>query len=169
MIPLLLCGVWLSHLGKQVATNKADSPGAGGWSSKDDEMNMRGVCIKDGSMFFLKLYSYGLLLEVCLIFHLAILIASFCTLSHVGSSDFFILFPICRLRWIRSLSQLSLRLPSWYIQCKVDGMGTRDRAVLFSSGSKCNEKLLWNYQLRHLKQSFWFASFAMEVAILSKE
>lgn len=45
-------------------------------------------------------------------------------------------------------------------------MGRRGQSCLTPSGSKCNEKLLWNYQLRHLKQSFWFASFAMEMQSL---
>lgn len=87
MIPLLLCGIWLSHLKKQMATTKADYPGAKGWSSKDGEVNM-GVCIEDGFMFFLKQYNYRLFLKVCLIFYHAILIASFSTLSHIELSDF---------------------------------------------------------------------------------
>lgn len=86
MIPLLLCGMWLSHLRKQMATTKADYPGAEGWSSKDDEMNMMGVCIEDGFMFFLKQYDFSLFLKVCLIFQLAVLIASFSTLSHIEMS-----------------------------------------------------------------------------------
>lgn len=64
MIPLLLCGIWLSHWQKQMATNKAGYPGAEGWSSKDGEMNTMGVCIKDSFIFFLKQYNCSLFLKV---------------------------------------------------------------------------------------------------------
>lgn len=87
MIPLLLCGIWLSHLKKQIATTKAGYPGAKGWSSKDGKMNS-GVCIEGGFMFFLKQYNYRLFVKVCLIFYHAILIASFSTLSHIELNDF---------------------------------------------------------------------------------
>lgn len=66
-----------------MATNKAGYPGAEGWSSKESEMNMMGVCSKDGFMFFLKQYNCSLFRKVCLIFRLAVLIASFSTLSHI--------------------------------------------------------------------------------------
>lgn len=137
-----------------MATTKAAYPGAEGWSSNDGEMNTMGVCIKNGYMFFLKQYNCRLFLKVCLIFHLAILIASFSTLSHIESSDFSIFcFSPCAdwggseawatSAWDSPVGTSSARLMQW------EG---GDRAVLSPSGSKCNEKLLWNYQLRHLKQ-----------------
>lgn len=71
-----------------MATTKAGYPAAEGCSSKDGELNRIGVCIKDGFMFFLKQYNCRLFLEVCLLFHLAVLIASFSTFSHIELSDF---------------------------------------------------------------------------------
>lgn len=154
-----------------MATTKAGYSGAEGWSSKDGEMNRIGDCIKDDFMFFLKQYNCRLFLEVCLLFHLAVLMTSFSTLSRIESSDFsfFCISPFsdwggwevwASWAWDCPVGTSSARLMEW------EG---GDRAVLSPSGSECNEKLLWNYQLRHLKQSFWFASLAMEVAILSKE
>lgn len=154
MIPLLLCGMWLSHFKKTNGHNKSSLPWGRGMVFKWCEMNTVGVSIKNGFLFFLKQYICGLFLKVCLIFHLAVLIALFSTLSHIESSDFSIFcFLPCAdwggseawatSTWDSPVGTSSARLMQW------EG---GDRAVLFPSGSKCNEKLLWNYQLRHLKQ-----------------
>lgn len=129
-----------------------------------------GVCIEGGFMFFLKKYYYRLFIKVCLIFYHAILIASFSTLSHTELSDFsfFCFSPFAdwagsevwaSSAWDGVVGTPSARLMEW------EG---GDRAVLPPSGSKCNEKLLWNYHLRHLKHSFWFFSLLWKVQSLVK-
>lgn len=153
-----------------MATTKAGYPAAEGCSSKDGELNRIGVCIKDGFMFFLKQYNCRLFLEVYLLFTLQSWLhhsAPSATLNWVIFH--FFAFPHLQTGVDEKSEPAKLEIAQLVHPVQGWWNGKEGIELSYPSGSKCNEKLLWNYQLRHLQQSFWFASLAMEVAILSKE